>query len=104
MSNASHKGMGAKGDGSGAGANSGDPRDTNMLGEEQLAEQLMGRNNLQGDDQVRARNQRQGGAEEKLRPDAGPLESAEMLDKDARAEGKLGKGRGVHPGKAGGGA
>lgn len=103
MADASHKGMGAKGDGSGAGANSADPADTDMLGEEDLAARTMGANGLHGEDQDRDHNERGEQADAKLRPDGGPVESAAMLDKDARAAAELGKGRGVHPGMKQGG-
>jgi hypothetical protein len=56
-----------------------------------LAQDIMGRNALQGDDQSRVRNQRQAQADVKQDTD-GVIESFEKLDKDVRAETDLGKG------------
>lgn len=57
-----------------------------------LASDIMGNNQLQGDDQANVRNQRQAVPNAKQEPDANPVESAKMLDKDVRAEAELGKG------------
>lgn len=57
-----------------------------------LAGDIMGNNQLQGDDQENVRNERQAVPDTKLTPDADPVESAKMLDKDARARAELGKG------------
>ena len=104
MPNASHKGMGEKGSGSGAGPASGDPRDADMLDEVNLAADRMGSSQLQADGEGRHHNQRLEVAGVRIGPDEGVLDAADMLDKDARAEAELGKGRGVHPGKRGGAA
>lgn len=103
MANAGHKGMGVKGDGSGVGQPTGDPADTNMLGEADLASDMMGSNEFEGTDQARTHNQRQIDPDAKLTPDDGPLESTDMQDKDVRAEAELNKGHGVHPGMKQGG-
>lgn len=62
------------------------------LGETDFASDIMGNNQLQGDDQAGVRNQRQAVPNVKLTPDSGPVESARMLDKDVRARAELGKG------------
>lgn len=103
MANASHKGMGEKGDASGVGEPSGDPKETNMLGEADIASDMMGDNALHGDDQLSVHNQRRAAPDAKLEPDADIEESATMQDKDARAEAELNKGGGVHPGMKQGG-
>ena len=69
--------------------NAGEP---DRLGEADLASDMMGNNQLQGDDQENVHNQRQAVPDVKLEPDANPVESAKMLDKDARAKAELGKG------------
>lgn len=79
-------GIGEKGDGAGAA----EPED--RLTEAELAADIMGNNQLQGDEQLNVRNERQSVAGAKLEPDAGPVESFEMMDKDTRAERELGKG------------
>ena len=56
-----------------------------------LAQDIMGRNSLQGNDQSNVRNQRQAQANVKLATD-GVIESFEKLDKNVRAETDLGKG------------
>lgn len=62
------------------------------LTEAELSDDLMGNNRLQGDDQSNVRNERHAVPDAKLEPDAGPVESSKMLDKDARAKAELGKG------------
>jgi len=62
------------------------------LTEAELADEIMGNNQLQGNDQRSVRNQRHAVPDAKLEPDADPVESAKMLDKDARARAELGKG------------
>jgi len=57
-----------------------------------LANDIMGNNQLQGDDQESVRNQRHAVPDAKQQADAGPVESAKMLDKDVRARAELGKG------------
>jgi hypothetical protein len=57
-----------------------------------LAQDIMGKNSLQGDDQSNVRNQRQAQSDVKLETD-GIVESFEKIDKDVRAESDLGKGR-----------
>lgn len=79
------------------------PEGENTLGETDFASDLMGNNQLQGDDQENVHNQRHAVPDAKLEANADPVESAEMLDEDARALAELGKGGGVHPGKAEGG-
>ena len=68
------------------------------IGETDIASDVMGRNSLQGDDQENVHNQRHAVPDAKLEPDADPVESARMTDKDARAKAELNKGGGVHPG------
>lgn len=68
------------------------PRAGERLSEAELAGDIMGKNRLQGDDQESVRNERQAQPDAKLEPDADPVESARMLDKDARARAELGKG------------
>lgn len=60
--------------------------------ESTLASDIMGNNQLQGDDQESVRNERHAVPDTKLEPDSGPVESAEMLDKDVRARRELHKG------------
>jgi hypothetical protein len=98
MANASHKGMGTKGTGAGAGT---DGVDT--LGQADIAAEMMGSARLGGADGARHHNQRQIDADAKLTPDAGVLDAAEMDDKDVRAARELNKGGGVHPGMKQGG-
>ena len=74
--------------------------DATTLGQTDFASDVMGKNSLQGEDQERVQNQRQAVPDVKLEPDADPVESAKMQDKDARAEAELNKGGGVHPGAA----
>lgn len=56
-----------------------------------LADDEMGNNSLQGDDQANVRNQRHCVADARTEAD-GVTESFEKLDKDVRAERDLGKG------------
>lgn len=56
-----------------------------------LAQDIMGNNSLQGNDQANVRNQRQAVPDVKLETD-GVVESFEKLDKDVRAREDLGKG------------
>ena len=67
-------------------------RREDTLSETDLASDVMGNNQLQGDDQRSVHNQRQAVPGVKQMPDSGPVESAKMLDKDARARAELGKG------------
>ena len=60
--------------------------------ESTIDNQRVGRNSLQGDDQVKVRNERQSLPEERQRADD-IEESFEKLDKDRRAAVDLGKGR-----------
>ncbi len=60
--------------------------------ETDLAQEKMGRNALQGDDQHNVRNQRQAVPDVKKETD-GVIESFKKLDKDYRAKTDLGKGR-----------
>ncbi|WP_265515724.1 hypothetical protein [Nitratireductor luteus] len=59
--------------------------------ESDLAQEKMGKNKLQGDDQLSVRNQRRAVPDVKSEPDD-LLESFEKLDKDKRARTDLGKG------------
>lgn len=59
--------------------------------ETDLAQDKMGDNALQGDDQANVRNQRHAVPDVKTETD-GIIESLEKLDKDVRAERDLGKG------------
>ena len=61
------------------------------LSETDLAQDRMGRNSLQGDDQDNVRNQRKAVPDVKKETD-GVLESFRKLDKDVRARTDLGKG------------
>ncbi|MDB5621539.1 MAG: hypothetical protein JWR39_102 [Devosia sp.] len=61
------------------------------LDEFDIASDLQGRNQLQGDNQADRINQRQAQAEAKGDTD-GLIESFEKMDKDVRAERDLGKG------------
>ncbi|PLW77334.1 hypothetical protein [Cohaesibacter celericrescens] len=70
--------------------NSPRPDNTNIV-EADLAQDKMGNNRLQGNDQSQVRNQRQAVPDVKLETD-GVIESFEKLDKDVRAERDLGKG------------
>ena len=56
-----------------------------------LAQDEMGNNQLQGDDQSNVRNQRHAVPDVKKKPD-GVIESFKKLDKQARARKDLGKG------------
>ncbi|UUP16757.1 hypothetical protein [Nitratireductor thuwali] len=59
--------------------------------ETDLAQERMGKNRLQGDDQLSVRNQRHATPDSKSKPDD-LVESFEKLDKDKRARRDLGKG------------
>lgn len=61
------------------------------LSESDIDNERMGRNSLQGDDQLSVRNERQSVPDEKLETD-GVIESFEKLDKDHRARTDLNKG------------
>lgn len=65
---------------------------TERLSESDLAQDKMGDNSLQGNDQSNVRNQRQAVPDVKQEPDDGVVESLEKMDKDVRAERELGKG------------
>lgn len=67
------------------------PRDSE-LSQTDLASDVMGNNQLQGDDQLNVHNQRQAVPDAKQKADSDPVESAKMQDKDARARAELGKG------------
>lgn len=56
-----------------------------------LAQDIMGKNSLQGNDQLSVRNQRHAQPDAKTETD-GVIESFEKLDKDVRAQEDLGKG------------
>jgi hypothetical protein len=61
--------------------------------ESDLANQRMGKNRLQGNDQASVHNQRLSVPGTKDEADQGVRDSFEKLDKDVRAERELGKGR-----------
>ena len=65
---------------------------TARLTESDLAQDKMGDNSLQGDDQANVRNQRQAVPDVKQKPDGNVTDSLEKMDKDVRAEEELGKG------------
>ncbi|MEM5472588.1 hypothetical protein WNZ14_12695 [Hoeflea sp. AS60] len=65
---------------------------TSRLTEADLAQDKMGDNSLQGNDQANVRNQRQAVPDVKQKPDDGVVDSLEKMDKDVRAEKELGKG------------
>ena len=65
---------------------------TSRLTESDLAQDKMGDNSLQGDDQANVRNQRQAVPDVKQEPDKSVVESLKKMDKDVRAERELGKG------------
>ena len=62
------------------------------LRETDLAQDKMGRNSLQGDDQESVRNERQDMPEGKRDPDQNIRESFRKMDKDVRARTDLNKG------------
>ena len=66
-------------------------KDGDVLTEADIAQDKMGNNQLQGNDQAQVRNQRHAVPDAKQETD-GVIESFEKLDKDARAERDLGKG------------
>ncbi len=68
-------------------------QDARSITETDLAQDEMGKNSLQGDDQSRVRNERRAVPEVRGEPDASIIETLEKSDKDVRAERDLGKGR-----------
>ncbi|MCX2723933.1 hypothetical protein [Roseibium salinum] len=60
--------------------------------ETDLAQQRMGKNRLQGDDQSNVRNERHAVSDVKQEPDDDVIETFEKLDKDKRAREDLNKG------------
>ena len=71
------------------------PRNLNnsdRLSEADLAQDKMGDNALQGDDQENVHNQRKAVPDVKKKPDANVTESLKKMDKDVRAEKELDKG------------
>jgi len=64
---------------------------TSNLTEADLAQDKMGDNSLQGNDQGNVRNQRQAVPDVKQEADGSVIESLEKMDKDVRAEQELGK-------------
>lgn len=64
---------------------------TRDLTESDLAQDKMGNNSLQGDDQHSVRNQRQAAPDVRQKADDSVIESLEKMDKDVRAEKELGK-------------
>ena len=74
------------------------------LKEVDLAQDNMGDNALQGDDQESVRNERRAQPDAAREPDSAVRRSFEMMDKDERARRELGKRRGTpDPGAEGGG-
>lgn len=65
---------------------------SDRLTEADLAQDKMGDNSLQGNDQSNVRNQRHAVPDVKQTPDDGVIESLEKMDKDVRAERELGQG------------
>ena len=59
---------------------------TSRLSESDLAQDKMGDNSLQGNDQANVRNQRQAVPDVKQEPDKSVVESLEKMDKDVRAK------------------
>jgi len=57
-----------------------------------IAQEEMGMNRLQADDQENVRNQRKAVPDVKREPDRGVIESFEKRDKDRRARAELGTG------------
>tara|TARA_R110002020_G_scaffold224505_1_gene434013 strand:- start:201 stop:434 length:234 start_codon:yes stop_codon:yes gene_type:complete len=68
------------------------PTPSSRLTEADLAQDKMGDNSLQGNDQGNVHNQRQAQADVKKTPDDSVAESLKKMDKDVRAEKDLGKG------------
>ena len=64
------------------------------LTEADLAQDKMGDNALQGNDQASVHNQRHAVPDVKKKPDDSVTESLEKMDKDVRARRELGKGEG----------
>jgi hypothetical protein len=60
--------------------------------ENDLANEKMGKNKLQGNDQANVRNQRKAQPDAKSEADSSVIESLEKMDKDIRAKRDLGKG------------
>lgn len=73
-------------------------RKTAELSESDLAQERMGRNSLQGNDQENVRNERHAMPEGKRLPDDNVEESFRKMDKEVRARTDLNKGatRGKH--------
>ena len=67
--------------------------DATDLTESDFAQQKMGRNSLQGDDQSNVRNQRHAVPEPREDADDGVIETLEKSDKNVRAKREFGKGR-----------
>ena len=66
-------------------------KDSDVLTSADIAQDKMGNNQLQGNDQEQVRNQRHAVPDVKQETD-GVIESFEKLDKDVRADRDLGKG------------
>lgn len=62
------------------------------LQQSDFAQEEMGRNRLQANDQTRVRNERKATPDVKQQPDEDVIESFEKQDKDLRAREDLGKG------------
>ncbi|NNE24602.1 MAG: hypothetical protein HKN11_18535 [Rhizobiales bacterium] len=71
-------------------------RSSSQLSEVDIAQDKMGDNSLQGNDQANVRNQRHAVPDVKLETD-GIIEGLEKLDKDKRAQADLGKGNRYPP-------
>ena len=67
--------------------------DAHTITETDLAQDEMGKNSLQGEDQASVRNQRRAVPGVREEADESIIETLEKSDKDVRAERDLGKGR-----------
>lgn len=67
--------------------------EAHTLTETDFAQDVMGKNALQGEDQSSVRNQRHAVPNEKTEADDSIIETLEKSDKDIRAKRDLGKGR-----------
>ncbi|MEP3436780.1 MAG: hypothetical protein ABJN75_08360 [Hoeflea sp.] len=67
-------------------------KEASKITETDLAQDKMGDNSLQGDDQQSVRNQRRAVPDVSKKPDDSIVESLEKMDKDVRARKELGKG------------
>lgn len=80
------RGIGTRGD------HQGTPETRDRMTETDLANDIKGRNALQGDDQSNVHDQRLAVPDPRQEADADPVESAKLLDDDERARRELMKG------------